>query len=334
MKKLKIGNVEFNSNVILAPMAGITDSVLRSMVRETSRDCLVMSEMVSSEGLRMNPDRSIIFTQPQEYPLSFQISGHKPELMAEAAKILENVSTVIDINMGCPAPKIVRNGDGSSLMKDLKLAEKIISSVKKAVNVPVTVKTRLGWDVPSMNYLDFANMAQDAGADAIMIHGRTRSQMYSGTANWNAIAEIKQVLEIPVIANGDINSVEAAIECQKITQCDGFGIGRGVLGDVDLISRIEHYFETGEILAPPDITQRIQVAKIHLQKEMDFRGELHGIQFMRKFFAYYIRGIKGAAQYRFELVRLNDKQQILDTLDRISEENTAAQKIAAVEIPQ
>lgn len=321
MKKLKIGNVELNSNVILAPMAGITDSVLRGMVRETSRECLVMSEMVSSEGLRMNPDRSITHAQPHEYPLCFQLSGHKPELMAEAAKILEPISTTIDINMGCPAPKIVKNGDGSALMKDMAIAEKIISSVKNAVKTPVTVKTRLGWDIPSMNYLEFARMAQDAGADAIMVHGRTRSQMYSGIADWEAIAQIKQALEIPVIANGDINSVEAAIECQKITQCDGFGIGRGVLGDVELIARIEHYFKTGEILPPPDIARCVEIAKLHLQKEMEFRGELFGIQFMRKFFAYYIRGIKGAAQYRFELVRLSDKQKILNVLDKILEEN-------------
>ena len=321
MKKLKIGKIELNSNIILAPMAGITDSVLRGMVRETSPETLVMSEMVSSEGLRMNPDRNIIHTYPSEYPLCFQISGHKPELMAEAAKILEPISTTIDINMGCPAPKIVRNGDGSALMKDLAVARKVISSVKKAVSVPVTVKTRLGWDVPSMNYLNFAKMVQDAGADAIMVHGRTRSQMYSGNANWEAIAEIKQALTIPVIANGDINSVEAVIECQKITQCDGFAIGRGILGDVELIFRIEHYFRTGEILPEPDIANRIKIAKIHLQKEIEFRGELHGIQFMRKFFAYYIRKIQGAAQYRFRLVRLNDRCQILGTLDEILEES-------------
>jgi len=324
MKKLKIGNVELNSNVILAPMAGITDSVLRGMVRGFSRDCLVMSEMVSSEGLRMNPDRSIIHCEAHEYPLCFQLSGHKPELMADAAKILEPISTTIDINMGCPAPKIVKNGDGSALMKDLSTAAKVISAVKNAVKVPVTVKTRLGWDVPSMNFLEFAKMAQESGADAIMVHGRTRSQMYSGIADWDAIAKIKQELTIPVIANGDINSVEAAIECQKLTQCDGFGIGRGVLGDVELIARIEHYFRTGEILPSPDIARRIEISKIHLEKEMEFRGELFGIQFMRKFFSYYIRGIKGAAQYRSELVRMSDKQQILDTLDRILEECSVA----------
>lgn len=320
MKTLKIGNKEFNSNVILAPMAGITDTVLRRLVRGFSPQCLVMSEMISSEGLKMNPDRSITHAEAEEYPLCFQLSGHKPHLMAEAAKILEPTSTVIDINMGCPAPKIVKNGDGSALTKDLPLAAEIISAVKKAVNVPVTVKTRLGWDIPSMRYLDFAKMAEDSGADALIVHGRTRSQMYSGVANWEAIAEIKQALKIPVIANGDINSIEAAIECQKITNCDGFAIGRGILGDVELISRIEHYFATKEILPEPTIARRIEIAKIHLEKEIEFRGEIFAIRFMRKFLAYYIKNIKGAAQYRSTLVRMNEKQEIWDTFDEILEE--------------
>lgn len=324
MKTLKIGNKELYSNVILAPMAGITDSVLRCLVRGFSPQCLVMSEMISSEGLRMNPDRSIIHAEANEYPLCFQISGHKPHLMAEAAKILEPIATTIDINMGCPAPKIVKNGDGSALTKDLKLASEIISAVKNATIAPITVKTRLGWDVPSMNYLDFAKMAQDAGADAIMIHGRTRSQMYSGIANWDAIAEIKQTLQIPVIANGDINSIEAAIKCQEITNCDGFAIGRGILGDLELISRIEHYFATGEVLPEPTINRRIELARVHLEKEIEFRGELFGICFMRKFLAYYIKNIKGAAQYRSALVRMNKKQEIFDTFDKILEEAAPA----------
>lgn len=317
MKTLKIGNKEFNSNVILAPMAGITDSVLRSLVRGFSPECLVMSEMISSEGLRMNPDRSITHAKPDEYPLCFQISGHKPHLMAEAAKILEPIATIIDINMGCPAPKIVKNGDGSALIKDFKLASEIISAVKQATDVPITVKTRLGWDISSMKYLDFAKMVQDSGADALMIHGRTRSQMYSGIANWDAIAEVKQALEIPVIANGDINSVEAAIKCQQITNCDGFAIGRGILGDVELIARIEHYFATGEILPEPSINRRIEIARIHLEKEIEFRGEMFGICFMRKFLAYYIKNIKGAAKYRSALVIMKEKQKILDTFDEI-----------------
>ncbi|MDD3420166.1 MAG: tRNA dihydrouridine synthase DusB [Candidatus Gastranaerophilales bacterium] len=317
MKKLIIGNKELKSNVILAPMAGITDSVLRCIVREFSPDCLVMSEMVSSEALRMNPDRSITFFNPSEKPLCYQLSGHKPHFMAEAAKMLEADATTIDINMGCPAPKIVKNGDGSALIKDPKLASEIISAVKNAVSVPVTVKTRLGWDVPSMKYLEFAKMVEDSGADAIMVHGRTRSQMYSGQADWEAIAQIKQVLKIPVIANGDINSVESARECLRITNCDGIAIGRGILGDVELISRIEHYFETGEILPEPTIQRRVEMAKLHLEKEIEYRGEDRGIRYMRKFFAYYVRGVTGASKYRFALVQMEKHQEIIDFLDEI-----------------
>jgi tRNA-dihydrouridine synthase B len=323
MKKLKIGNKEFNSNVILAPMAGVTDSVLRLMVREFSRDCLVMSEMVSSEALRMSPNRSITFAKAEEYPLCFQMSGHKPDCMAEAAKILEPISTTIDINMGCPAPKIVKNGDGSALMRTPKLASEIISAVKKAVSVPVTVKTRLGWDVPSRNYLEFAKMAEDSGADAIMIHGRTRSQMYSGQADWEAIAEIKQAIKIPVLANGDITSVETAIKCAEITNCDGFAIGRGVLGDPELIFRIEEYFKTGQILPEPTIQRRVELAREHLLREVEYRREDVGIRFMRKFFAYYIRNIKGASQYRAQLVQMNGLQEILSFLDEITESTMA-----------
>lgn len=317
---LKIGNIELKSNVILAPMAGITDSVLRRIIRGFSPDCLVMSEMVSSEGLRMNPDRSITHCEKDEHPLCFQVSGHKPHLMAEAAKILEPDCETIDINMGCPAPKIVRNGDGSALMRTPKLAGDIIEAVKNAVSVPVTVKTRLGWDVPSMNYMEIAHIAQESGADAIMVHGRTRTQMYSGEADWEAIAEIKQSLKIPVIANGDINSVEAAIKCKEVTNCDGFGIGRGILGDVELISRIEHYFETGEILPEPTIERRLEMARIHFDKEVELRGEEHAIRFMRKFFAWYIKNIRGAAQYRYRLVRMNDKNEIFALFDEIVDE--------------
>lgn len=327
MKTLEIGNVKLNSNVILAPMAGITDSVLRGMIREFSPESLLMSEMVSSEGLRMNPDRSITHVEKCEYPISFQLSGHKPALMADAAKILEPISTIIDINMGCPVPKIVKNSDGSALMRDLPLVGEIISAVKNAVSIPVTVKTRLGWDASSKNYLEFAKVAENAGADAIMVHGRTRSQMYSGIANWNAIAEIKQHVGIPVFANGDINSVEAAIECAKVTKCDGLGIGRGVLGDPELISRIEHYFKTGEILPLPTIERRVEMAKLHLEREIQFRGEIHGIRYTRKFFAYYIRNIKNAAVYRSELVRMSDRQEILTTLDRICADVSAVEVV-------
>ena len=316
--QIKIASTTVKSRFSLAPMAGITDMVLRQIVRSFSPGCLLVTEMLSSEAMLMNKqEQDILKFDTCEYPLSFQLSGHKPQVMAEAAKKIEPNATFIDINMGCPAPKIVKNGDGSFLMTDLKLASEIISSVKKAVRVPVTVKCRLGWDIPSKNYLEFAQMVQDSGADAITVHGRTRTQMYSGLADWQAIGEVKSMLKIPVYGNGDVDSVEKAIECMNTSNCDGIAIGRGALGDPELIARIEHYLATGEILSEPSIARRIELLRLHLYKEIEFRGEEFGIRYMRKFFAWYIKNIRGAAQYRFQLVRLDDLSEIERTLDEI-----------------
>jgi len=317
-KSLQIGSLKVNSIVSVAPMAGITDCVLRQLIRNFSKDSLLTTEMLSSEALMMNREQPLLNHEPFEHPLSFQISGHKPELMAKAAQKIEHMASVIDINMGCPAPKITSNGDGASLMKNMPLASKIIESVKNAVKVPVTVKCRLGWDVPNKNYIEFSKMVEDSGADAITIHGRTKTQMYSGVADWNAIGEVKSVLKIPVIGNGDITSVEKAIECLKISQCDGIAVGRGVLGDPELIHRIEHYLHTGEILPEPGIARRLELLRLHLSKEIEYRGEIHGIRFMRKFFAWYIRDIRGVSQFRFRLVRaenLNELNAIFEEIE-------------------
>jgi len=304
-KKLQIGSLTINSPVVLAPMAGITDKVLRSMVRMFSSDCLLFTEMISSEALFYNNSGEILDHDRSELPLAFQISGHKPELMAHAAKKLEEFASVIDINMGCPAPKIVKNFDGAKLMTDLKLSSSIITAVKNAVDLPVTVKCRLGWDSSSKNHIEFAEMAEDSGADAIIMHGRTRAQQYSGRADWNAIGETKTRVKIPVIANGDIDSPQKALSCLEISGCDGIAVGRGVLGDPGLINRIERYINDREDLPEPSIKQRIELALLHCKKEMEFRGEEAGIKFMRKFFAYYIREIRNAAKYRHDLVRVN-----------------------------
>lgn len=315
--KLTIGNVQFDSPVILAPMAGITDTVLRQLIRLFTKDCLVTSEMVSSEAILMNADRGIIAHKNEEQPISFQLSGHKPDVMAKAAKYLEDISTIIDINMGCPAPKIVKNGDGVKLMSDLKLASEIIKSVKEAVSVPVTVKFRLGWDHNNKNHIEFAKMAEDAGADAICIHGRTRSQMYSGTADWHAIGEAKNAVKIPVIANGDIISPETAKSCLEISGCDGIAVARGILGDPGLIHRIEKYLATDELLPEPDIYERLELALLHCRMEIDYRSELHGIKFMRKFFAWYIRNIRNATRYRHDLVRVSKYSEVENLFNEI-----------------
>lgn len=317
LKKLTIGNINLDTCAVLAPMADFTDIVLRSLVRNESQNCLLMSEMVSSQSLKYNNQQGIIDYDESEFPLSFQISGHDPEIMAEAAQKLETRSTLIDINMGCPAPKIVKNLDGVSLMTNLPLASKIIAAVKDAVKIPVTVKCRLGWDFNTKNHIEFAHMAEDSGADALIVHGRTRSQMYSGKADWQAIGEVKKAVNIPVIGNGDIDSPEKAREYMEISGCDGVAIGRAILGDPGLIARIEHYIKTGTLMPEPNIEKRLKTALIHCQKEIEYRGEEPGIRFMRKFFAFYVKNIRNAGKYRHKLVRcitLKDVENVFEEI--------------------
>lgn len=320
LKKLTIGKVELNSCVALAPMADFTDMVLRGLVRQESKHCLLMSEMVSSQSLKYSNEQGIIDFVETEYPLSFQISGHIPEVMAQAAQKLENRATFIDVNMGCPAPKIVKNSDGAKLMTNLPLASSIISAVKSAIKIPVTVKCRLGWDFSSKNYIEFAKMAQDSGADAIIIHGRTRSQMYSGTADWEAIGQVKKEVSIPVIGNGDIDSPEKAKQCLEKSGCDGIAVGRGILGDPGLIARIEHYINYGEVLPPPGNEKKLELALLHCKKQVEYMGEEAGIKHMRKFFAYYVKNIRNAGKYRFKLVRCITMNEIYKIFDEIISE--------------
>lgn len=315
---LTIGNVKLESGVILAPMAGITDTVLRQLVREEAKG-LLYTEMISSEALKFNRPSPVVDYEEKQYPLTFQISGHKPDLMAEAAKKLEERATIIDINMGCPVNKIIKNSDGAKLMTDLKLASEIIEKVKKSISIPLTVKCRLGWDCNSKNYLEFTKMAEDSGADAVIVHCRTRSQMYSGNADWSKIKEIKEQLTIPVIANGDITSPEKALECLNITGADGIAVGRGVLGDYKIISRIENYLYEDILLPSPDIPEKIEMARKHCLMEMKYRGEEYGINFMRKFFAWYVKGIRNGAKYRSMLVRVSSLDEIEKIFNEILE---------------
>jgi len=308
---LTIGGLKLKSKVVAAPMAGITDTVLRQMIRMFSKDCLLMSEMLSSEALKFNKEQKILLRDKIESPLSFQISGHKPELMAEGAKKLEPFASIIDINMGCPAPKIVKNGDGAKLMTDIQLASSIIKTVKNAVNIPVTVKCRLGWDFNSKNYIEFAKMVEDSGADAIIVHGRTKSQMYSGNANWEEIGEVKKAVNIPVIGNGDIDSPEKAGECLRISGCDGIAVGRAIMGNPCLIGRIEKFLLTGKPQQIPTLQEKLEMAVFHCKKEVEhMNNELNGIKFMRKFFAHYVTGVRNAAIYRAALVRCSKLSEV------------------------
>ncbi len=322
MNEIKIGDLILKSRVSLAPMAGITDYVLRNLIRKHSKSTLLTTEMISSEALMQIQEADILKRDENHSPIAYQLSGHKPELMAKAAKILEKHADIIDINMGCPVNKVVKGQDGCALMRNPKLACEIVKSVKSVVNIPVSVKFRLGYTLDELNFVDFGSKMQAAGADFITIHARTRSQMYSGNADWTKIRELKQSVDIPVFANGDVVSIESALQCLEISTADGIALGRGVLGDVTLISRIEHYLNTGEKLPPPSLEEKIQALKEHLNGEIEFRGKNVGIKFVRKFYPYYISGVQNAAKYRGALVVEDDYKKIIKILDEILSQNS------------
>ena len=306
-----------SSRVSLAPMAGITDYVLRSLIREHSKTCLLTTEMISSEALNQVKEVDIVARGEDHSPISYQLSGHKPQMMADGAKYLEKFADMIDINMGCPVNKVVKGTDGCALMRNVELAQEIVKTIKSQISIPVSVKFRLGYTMDELNFVEFGEKMQEAGADFITIHGRTRSQMYGGKADWKKIAELKRNVDIPVFANGDVVSVETAVQCLEESQADGVAIGRGVLGDVTLISRIEKYLQTGEYLPPPSLEEKIDGMKKHLMKEVEFRGEDVGIKFVRKFYPYYVNGFPGASKCRGELVLMDNLKEINSLLDRI-----------------
>ena len=275
------------------------------------------TEMISSEALNQVKDVDIVARGENHSPISYQLSGHKPQMMADGAKYLEKFADMIDINMGCPVNKVVKGTDGCALMRNAELAQNIVKTIKSQISLPVSVKFRLGYTMDELNFVEFGEKMQEAGADFITIHGRTRSQMYGGKADWKKISELKKNVDIPVFANGDVTSIEAAVQCLEDSQADGVAVGRGVLGDVTLISRIERYLQTGEYLPPPTLEEKIEDMKKHLMKEVEFRGEDVGIKFVRKFYPYYVNGFPGASKCRGELVLMDNLKEILSLLDRI-----------------
>lgn len=305
------------SRVSLAPMAGITDYVLRTLVRNYAPNALLTTEMISSEFLAQNVKTDITKLDENHHPISYQISGHKPHLMKKASEYLTQFADMIDINMGCPVNKVVKGQDGAALMRNPDLAKDLVIAVKEGTTKPVSVKIRLGYTLDEMNYVDFGQKMQDAGAEFITIHARTRKQFYAGKADWEKINDLKNNVDIPVFANGDILSVEDAIRCLEITGADGIAVGRGVLGDPTLIGRIEHYFETGMIVKPPTIYEKLEMLRVHLDKEIKLRGEKVAIKFMRKFYPYYISGIRNASKIRGVMVVEEDYNKILEYIDYI-----------------
>ena len=306
-----------SSRVSLAPMAGITDYVLRSLVREHSKSCLLTTEMISSEALTQVKETDMVARDDNHSPISYQLSGHKPQMIASCAKYLQKFADMIDINMGCPVNKVVKGTDGCALMRNPKLAQEIVRTVKSQITIPLSVKFRLGYTFDELNYVEFGQQMQEAGADFITIHGRTRSQMYSGKADWKKIAKLKRNVDIPVFANGDVVSIETAVQCLEESEADGVAIGRGALGDPTLIGRIEKYLNTGEYISPPTLEEKVEYMKKHLLKEVEFRGENVGIKFVRKFYPYYINGFQGASKLRGELVLMDNLDEVLKVLNGI-----------------
>ena len=315
------------SKVSLAPMAGITDYVLRSLVRKYSKEALLTTEMISSEFLAQNVQTEITKLDENHHPISYQICGHKPHLMKYSAEYLSQFADMIDINMGCPVNKVVKGQDGCALMRTPELAADLVKAVKDGTNKPVSVKFRLGYTQDEMNYIEFGQKMQEAGAEFITIHARTRSQFYSGKALRAKIQLLKDNVDIPVFANGDITSLEAAAECLELSQADGVAIGRGILGDPTLIHRIAHFFKTGEKLPEPDLFEKLEIMKLHLDEEIKLRGENVAIKFFRKFYPYYIAGIRNASKIRGVLVVEENYNKILEYIEYIKKENNTADKI-------
>ena len=299
--RLKIGNIELPHGLILAPMAGVTDLPFRLLCKEQGCE-MFYTEMVSAKALYYGNKNTepLLATDERERPVSVQIFGSEPELMGEMAKKLEEKGCfdAIDINMGCPVPKIVNNGEGSALMKDPKLAGRIIKAVSSSVSIPLTVKFRKGFTEDTQNAVEFAQIAQENGAAAVAVHGRTREQYYSGTADWSMIRKVKEAVSIPVIGNGDVFEPEDAIRLYEETGCDGIMIARGAKGNPWLFKRIVHYMDTNELLPKPELSEVIAMILRHGEMMVQFKGEYIGIREMRKHVAWYTVGYPASSKLR------------------------------------
>jgi nifR3 family TIM-barrel protein len=313
---LTIGNVTLKSRVLQSPLSGVTDLVFRRLVRRYAPESMLYTEMISATDLHhMKALPKLMEIDRHETPISIQLFDCRPDFLAEAAQkaVLEGADTV-DINMGCPVNKITKKGGGSSLLRHPELATQIVRSVVEAINIPVTVKTRIGWDDNEITILDFAKRMEDAGAKMITVHARTRSQGYTGNAKWEWIRKVKDILTIPVIANGDIFSVENAIACLDATGADGVMCSRGTLGYPFLVGQVDHFLKTRERLPDPSPIECLQVAKEHLQGLWDYKG-MRGISQSRKHMTWYAKGFAGASMLRDRLCRIESLQDGMDCLD-------------------
>lgn len=322
--RLKIGTVTLDNNVILAPMAGVTDLPFRLLCRE--QGCgMVVTEMVSAKAIlyKNKNTRELLTVRPEERPAAVQLFGSDPEIMAEiAAQIEDGPYDVIDVNMGCPVPKIVNNGEGSALMRDPKRAEAVLSAMVRAVKKPVTVKFRKGFNDESVNAVEFAKMAESCGVAAVAVHGRTREQYYSGKADWDIIRRVKEAVKIPVIGNGDIFTPQDAKRMMEETGCDGLMVARGAKGNPWIFRRINHYLDTGELLPEPSIEEIREMVLRHGRMLVEYKGESTAMREMRGHMAWYTKGMPHSAALRNEINQVETLEGLAELLNQRIPVNT------------
>lgn len=312
MKPLQIGNITLENNLILAPMAGVTDLPFRVLCKEQGAGMICM-EMVSAKAIlyKNKNTEELLAIDDREHPVSLQIFGSDPKIMGEIAKqIEERPFDVLDINMGCPVPKVVNNGDGSALMKQPLLAGAIIEEVVKSTYKPVTVKIRKGFDEAHVNAVEMAHIAEESGAAAIAVHGRTREQFYSGYADWDIIRKVKEAVSIPVIGNGDLLSGQDVLKMERETGCDGFMIARGAQGNPWIFRQILHYLDTGEELEKPEMKEMVSMLLRHGKLLLEFKGEYTGIREMRKHAAWYTSGYRNSSKLRGRINEIENYEQL------------------------
>ena len=320
---MKIRDIEFKDITFLAPMAGVTDMAFRELCTLFGA-AYTVTEMVSSKGLVMGDKKSamLLTLGKEEKTAGAQIFGDDPDIMAKAAvKCLAFSPSIIDINMGCPAPKVAMNGGGASLMKEPQLAGRIVRAVRDAVDIPVTVKIRKGWDDSCVNAVELAKILEANGADAIAIHGRTRQQMYSGTVDLDIIRAVKKAVRVPVIGNGDITDIVSAANMLEYTGCDAVMIGRGAFGNPWLFRQINAYLDSGIVIPPPSLEEKMTVMIRHIAKMVEYKGEYTAMREARRHAAYYTKGLRGGAKFRAQMSSLETYDDLKEITFRIVKEN-------------